>query len=752
MTGADPRSRALEPGRIEVRKLSRSFRILHERNLTLKETVLRGRRTRATQLWALRDVSFDVPPGQALAVVGQNGSGKSTLLKVLAGIIPPHRGTVAIGGNVAAMLELGAGFHADFTGRENVYMNGTLNGLSDEEIAARFDEIVAFAELEEFIDMPVRTYSSGMQMRLAFSVASYVNPDVLLLDEVLAVGDAAFQRKCMKRIYDFRRGGGTLVFVSHDASSVETVCDRAILVVHGEVVDDGEPADVLTTYNRMLADPGSVPRTRSRAQETLPLPVDGRSSDARMAIARLAEQGIAVMAACAGEGAGAVLACVEPAVTTPIDDVPTRGLVIDRGRVLRLVDTGEELGGGPGELMLYDGTGVSRYLRIDEIGGGAAVLPHGDGVAVAVPPANAVLVLDASGAVAERLTAPGVGDAWHLNGLAHDDAGRLVASAYGRFDSDREWVGERSRGAGALLDPATGDDVVTGLTWPRDPRRVEGGWLVCEASELRLTRIDDDGRRESLPLQGLARGLAVEGDLALVGESGDRWLAPGLEKGSVAVVSLSEWRVIGRVEVPSRQVWAVAAVPEALAEGMRTGFRVNPTRVLEQDQQDLFRQAGAEPERVWAHGDPLPPQGFRIRLLARPPFAPLPADSVASISYTLVNRSDHVLASAPPHPVRVSYRWLSESLEPLDDAGEPVRSLLPGTLPPKGEAKGSARVITPRAPGTYTLRLTLVQEMVSWFDEVDPANAVDLPVDVVSRETAAALGTPAENAPGTGSS
>jgi ABC-type polysaccharide/polyol phosphate transport system ATPase subunit len=247
----------LEPGRIRLRGVSRTFRVLHERNLTLKETLLRRRRTDSTELWAVRGVDLDVPPGEAIGVVGQNGSGKSTLLKLLAGIIPPHGGTIEIGGTVASMLELGAGFHPDFTGRENVYMNASIHGLSEREVNQRFDEIVAFAELEDFVDMPVRTYSSGMQMRLAFAVASHVNPDVLLLDEVLAVGDEAFQRKCFGRIFDFRAGGGTLVFVSHDPVAVERVCDRAILLVSGEMVAEGGTQDVLAAYHRLLA-AGSV--------------------------------------------------------------------------------------------------------------------------------------------------------------------------------------------------------------------------------------------------------------------------------------------------------------------------------------------------------------------------------------------------------------------------------------------------------------------------------------------------------------
>jgi len=246
----------VEAGRIRLHGVSRSFRVFHERNQTLKETLMRRRRASYTELWALREVDLEVAPGEALGVVGENGSGKSTLLKLLAGILPPHSGRVEIGGSVASMLELGAGFHPDFTGRENVFMNGTIHGMSERRIAERLDEIVAFSELAEFIDMPVRTYSSGMVMRLAFAIAAHVNPDVLLLDEVLAVGDEGFQRKCFGRIAEFRRGGGTLVFVSHDPAAVERVCDRAILLVDGRVGAEGAPGDVLAAYHRRLAGAG----------------------------------------------------------------------------------------------------------------------------------------------------------------------------------------------------------------------------------------------------------------------------------------------------------------------------------------------------------------------------------------------------------------------------------------------------------------------------------------------------------------
>ena len=255
----------LLPGQIRLSGVSRRFRVIHDRSMTLKETLIRRERARYSELWALRNVDLDIQPGEAVGIVGRNGSGKSTLLKMLAGIIPPHTGVVQTGGAIASMLELGAGFHPDFTGRENVFMNGAIHGLSEKEVARRLDAIIEFSELPEFIDMPVRTYSSGMQMRLAFAVTAHLNPDILLLDEVLAVGDEAFQRKCMGRIHDFRRTGGTLVFVSHDPNAVEQICDRAVLIDGGRIVQDDLPAAVMETYHRLLAEGSSAIGARVEA-------------------------------------------------------------------------------------------------------------------------------------------------------------------------------------------------------------------------------------------------------------------------------------------------------------------------------------------------------------------------------------------------------------------------------------------------------------------------------------------------------
>jgi ABC-type polysaccharide/polyol phosphate transport system ATPase subunit len=248
----------VRPGEIRLRGVSRRFRVHHERNTTLKEALLRRRRGTWTDLWVLRDVDLDIGPGESVGIVGRNGVGKSTLLKLVAGIIPPQSGTVEAGGAVASMLELSAGFHPDFTGRENVFMQGALYGLDSREVRERLDQIVAFSELADYIDMPVKTYSSGMFMRLGFAVAAHVDADTMLLDEVLAVGDAAFQRRCFRRIHEHKRAGGTLLFVSHDQEAVQRVCDRAILIAGGRVLSDGLPVEVFADYNRLLVDGGEA--------------------------------------------------------------------------------------------------------------------------------------------------------------------------------------------------------------------------------------------------------------------------------------------------------------------------------------------------------------------------------------------------------------------------------------------------------------------------------------------------------------
>jgi ABC-type polysaccharide/polyol phosphate transport system ATPase subunit len=243
---------AAATGEIHARGLGRVFSIRLSPNRSLKAALLRRELPRTRELWALRDVDLDVSPGQAFGIVGPNGSGKSTLLKLLAGIFAPSTGTLAVGGRVGSLIEIGAGFHPEFTGVENVYLNAAIYGLKRQYVDRHLEEIIAFAELESFADVPVRTYSSGMYMRLGFSVAMHVQPDVLLLDEILAVGDEAFQHKCYAKIGDFKRGGGTIVFVSHDPGAVELICDEAVLLDHGRSLERGAAGDVVRAYHRRL--------------------------------------------------------------------------------------------------------------------------------------------------------------------------------------------------------------------------------------------------------------------------------------------------------------------------------------------------------------------------------------------------------------------------------------------------------------------------------------------------------------------
>ncbi len=228
--------------------LGKKYRLTHDRNWTLKATLLAGHRTRYEEFWALRDVTFDIPHGSTFGIVGGNGSGKSTLLKVLAGILRADEGSAAANGRLSALLELGAGFHPELTGRENVYLNGAILGFTTRDIRRRFDDIVGFAELDQFIDEPVRNYSSGMYVRLGFSVAIHVEPEILLVDEVLAVGDHAFQKRCLDRFDRLRDEGRTIVVVSHDLDMVGWLCERAAWIDRGRLAAVGSSGDVIEAF------------------------------------------------------------------------------------------------------------------------------------------------------------------------------------------------------------------------------------------------------------------------------------------------------------------------------------------------------------------------------------------------------------------------------------------------------------------------------------------------------------------------
>lgn len=245
---------------ISVHGLSKSFPVYekpHHRLLQMLSTRSTKHRW-FREFQALKDVGFEIHKGETVGIVGRNGSGKSTLLQLLCGTLTPSTGMIEVGGRIAALLELGAGFNPDFTGRENVFLNGTVLGLTRQEIEARFDEITRFADIGEFIEQPVKSYSSGMYVRLAFAVAIHVEPDILVVDEALSVGDEAFQRKCYARIEKIRDSGATVLFVSHAASAVLELCNRAILLDHGEILAIGAPKAVISRYQKLLYAPAEM--------------------------------------------------------------------------------------------------------------------------------------------------------------------------------------------------------------------------------------------------------------------------------------------------------------------------------------------------------------------------------------------------------------------------------------------------------------------------------------------------------------
>lgn len=241
-------------GAILVKQLGKAYKQYGNRWSRLGEWLLPFRGPRHQLKWVINDISFQLAPGEAVGIIGVNGAGKSTLLKLITGTTQPTTGSVTITGRVAALLELGMGFHPDFTGRQNAYMAGQLIGLTVDEISTMMPQIEAFADIGEYIDQPVRVYSSGMQMRLAFSVATVKRPDVLIVDEALSVGDAYFQHKSFDRIREFRQQGTTLLIVSHDRGAIQSICDRAILLDGGRLAHQGAPEDVMDYYNAIIAE------------------------------------------------------------------------------------------------------------------------------------------------------------------------------------------------------------------------------------------------------------------------------------------------------------------------------------------------------------------------------------------------------------------------------------------------------------------------------------------------------------------
>jgi ABC-2 type transport system ATP-binding protein len=237
---------------LEVEHVTKTFRLHHQKSSSIKQLIAGKGRNRFDEFTALKDVTFDVKEGEVFGVIGQNGSGKSTLLKCMAGILQPNAGSVRVHSRMSALLELGAGFHPELSGRDNVFLNAAILGMSRKDIAVRFDDIVEFSGLHSFIDSPVKTYSSGMYVRLAFAVAINVDPRLLIIDEILAVGDVTFQQRCLEKFVEFRNEGRTIVLVTHAMNTVKDMCDRAIWLTHGVVTGEGDPSELVDEYTESM--------------------------------------------------------------------------------------------------------------------------------------------------------------------------------------------------------------------------------------------------------------------------------------------------------------------------------------------------------------------------------------------------------------------------------------------------------------------------------------------------------------------
>jgi lipopolysaccharide transport system ATP-binding protein len=358
------------PKAIVVQNLSKSYRRYHaDRPTTFKGALLRGlrglrRMAPAERFWALRDVSFSVAPGRMVGVIGPNGAGKSTLLRLIGGVGRPDQGNVEAHGRIGALLDLGAGLHPDLTGRENVFVNGVIAGLTRHEVAGRFDEIVDFAELETFIDNPLRTYSTGMQMRLGFAVAVHTDPEILLIDEILAVGDLAFQRKCLDRIAQFKVEGRTIILVSHDTNSIQRLCDEALWLRRGKLVAYG-PADVVA--GQYVAEMSAETRRRTPATRPVvrtPMGAELRVNENRfgsmemeiVAVRLLAPAGFPVTELDSGDPLRVEIEYLAP---DPIPE-PIFGITVSREDGLVCYDTSTEASGthlttvhGPGQITFH---------------------------------------------------------------------------------------------------------------------------------------------------------------------------------------------------------------------------------------------------------------------------------------------------------------------------------------------------------------------------------------------------------------
>jgi acetolactate synthase I/II/III large subunit len=439
-----------------------------------------------------------------------------------------------------------------------------------------------------------------------------------------------------------------------------------------------------------------------------------------------------VAISCFGDGdtGGGLFLCNGKTVQL-VDRLSSTGLAQVDGQFYRLLrSVGEDE--AVSEIIIYDSNGVLAYHRLDNVFDPHDIAWDGEHLVIASTYANKLVWISPKGQVIKEWQPPGELDSWHLNGLCIKD-GVLYVSAFGRFRLHREWGAGNAIGTGIVFNFQTATDVISGLSCPHSPRFFDNHWVVCDSANKTILQISEAGQiKRKLQLAQWTRGIAVSDEYIFVGESAHRAEAARGMTASIAIISRQTWELLDRISLPCTEVYDLCMVPDTLAEGLKKGFRTNSTRVAEQDQIGLFNQIGLSPKRLWASGDILAIEDCKIRITAVP-IDQIEADSIVFIDCVVESLAPMILASMPPYPVHLSYKWLeAETGLPLKIEG--LRTRLQPALPPKQPTRYTMRIQAPATPGQVVLRITMVEESVAWFDNVDASNAFEFPVLITPKQ------------------
>jgi acetolactate synthase-1/2/3 large subunit len=438
-----------------------------------------------------------------------------------------------------------------------------------------------------------------------------------------------------------------------------------------------------------------------------------------------------------GDGdTGGGLCALDVEISETVDRVSTAGITLFGNQFARLLRTPLNTGGG--EILIYDSRGVSRYLRVDELSDPHYMAWDGQHLIVSSTGQNSLLWITLGGEVVRRWRAPGEDDSWHLNDICLVGQ-NLYACAFGRYSDYRGYKDHLQRGDGIVFDIASGRNVVTGLCAPHSPRYFDSVWTVCDSLRNTVVQVDAEGHRtREAKLRAFARGLAVTDDYLIVGESVQRGPGGGSATGSVAILRRSDFSFVVRWDVPFREVSEIVVAPRSLVHAVKTGFRTNPLRVNESDQLRMFRDIGMEPKLLWAVSERLNPDKCKVRIDAKIPSSFI-GGKLTLVECTVQNLSDAFLCSELPHPVHIAYRWKNhhDSTSAARDNGNRLR--LPNMLPPGSSIHCLVEVLPPDVEGEFEIVITLVQESVAWFDDIDALNGCSAMVKVIRAESSDSL-------------